>query len=135
MPMAMIYSNPVHLRWLRVAAIALLVALVAGLFVGGAQPVAVGLIPAPWDKLVHATLFLVFALLIGVAGGQMALRGAGLLVLAVAGATLIGAADEWHQLYLPGRSAGLDDLAADFTGALVGAWLLHRLGLARRLVE
>ena len=48
--------------------------MVAGLFVDGAQPVAVGLLTAPWDKLAHATVF------------------------------AVGVADELHQATLPGRA-------------------------------
>ena len=38
----------------------------------------------------------------------------------------MGAADEWHQLYIPSRDADVADWAADSVGALVGAttWLL-----------
>ena len=55
----------------------------------------------------------------------------GLLVLAFAGALAIGIADELHQATLPGRQAGWDDLAADAVGALIGTWVLARLGWAR----
>ena len=39
----------------------------------------------------------------------------------------MGAADEWHQLYIPGRSAEVNDWLADSTGGLVGAaaWMLR----------
>ena len=85
-----------------------------GLFVGGALPIAVGLFSEPWDKLVHATFFFVFALLL--------LRFLGLRLLwVVVIALLIGAADEIHQLFLPGRSAGWDDWFADMTGVLLCA--------------
>lgn len=127
----MICSNPGLMQRLRVAALLLLLALVPGLFVGGAQPVAVGLVPAPWDKLAHLGLFALFALLAGTAGGLLRLRGAALLWLGFAVALLLGVLDEWHQATLPGRAAGWDDLAADALGAAAGTWLLARLGLAR----
>jgi len=110
-------------RWrrpLRLAAALLAVALPLGLFVGGAQPVAVGLVPAPWDKLLHALVFAVLAAAMGYASGM---RGARVLLLAFCGAVLVGMLDEWHQMYLPGRSAGWDDLAADAVGAGLGAGL------------
>ncbi len=39
----------------------------------------------------------------------------------------MGAADEWHQLYIPGRSAEVADWMADSAGGLVGAvaWMLR----------
>ena len=108
-------------RALRVGAVMLAVGLPLGLYFGGAQPVAVGLIPSPYDKLVHAGVFAVMAAAIGYASG---LRGLPMLLVAWLGGVAVGAMDEWHQMYLPGRSAGLDDLAADAAGAAVGALAL-----------
>ena len=111
-------------RALQVAAVLLVVGLPLGLFVGGAQPVAVGLVPAPWDKLVHAA---VFAVLAGAMGYATGMRGRPMLVLAFCGALTVGALDELHQMSLSGRSAGWDDLVADAIGAALGsATLLWR---------
>jgi len=41
-----------------------------------------------------------------------------LLILAISGA------DEVHQIYIPGRSAGLDDFIADFCGVALGLAIL-----------
>lgn len=98
----------------------LALAVPAGLWFGGAQPVAVGLVPSPWDKLAHAAVFAVLAVAIACASG---LRGGRMAWFAFAGALLVGVADEWHQASLPGRLAGWDDLAADALGALAGALL------------
>ena len=110
-------------RALRVAALLLAVGLPLGLYIGGAQPVAVGLIPPPWDKLAHASVFALLAACIGYASG---LRGRTMLLLAFGGALAVGVADEWHQVFLPGRSAGLDDLAANAVGAALGAWAVWK---------
>lgn len=123
--------SPARLQMLRVAALVGLLLLVPGLFVGGAQPAAVGLIPSPWDKGVHALLFAVFAVLIGLSMGFARMPRTALLVLAFLGALAIGVADELHQAILPGRQAGWDDLAADALGALIGVWGLVRLGWVR----
>lgn len=86
------------------------------LFVGGAQPIAVGLFPAPWDKLAHASFFFIFTFLLA--------RYVSLpIVLVIALAMLFGAADEIHQSFLPGRVAGWDDWLADVAGAMLGAVL------------
>lgn len=118
---------------LRLAAVLLAVGLPLGLLIGGAQPVAVGLVPAPWDKLAHAA---VFALLAGAIGHASGWRGRPMLVLAFCGAVAVGALDEWHQMVLPGRNAGWADLAADAVGAALGtAALLWRARLEGWLLK
>jgi uncharacterized protein YfiM (DUF2279 family) len=93
-----------------------------GLFYGGAQPYAVGLIPTPWDKFAHVG---VFGLLAGAISYASGLSGARMWWLGFALAALVGAVDEWHQAALPGRAAGWDDLAADAVGAALGASALQ----------
>ena len=51
-------------RWM---AFLLAAAIPLGLLVGGAQPFAVGLVPAPWDKLAHMAVYAVLACAIGFA--------------------------------------------------------------------
>jgi VanZ family protein len=43
----------------------------------------------------------------------------------------VGAADEWHQAYLPGREASVADLAADCVGIALGLFGMNRLGRSR----
>lgn len=103
---------------------------IIGLFWMGAKPIAVGLFPAPLDKVAHfATFGLIAALL------WLALqRGHPLLVIVIVSA--IGAADEFYQRFLPGRSASLEDLAVDIFAAVVIVSLLEyarrREGLCHR---
>ncbi len=98
---------------MRSIAVTMAVLMLVALFVGGAQPQAAGLIPEPWDKLAHAAFFFVFTLLLG--------RFVGLSVaLVIVLALLVGAADEIHQAFLPGRVAGWDDWLADVAGAGLG---------------
>lgn len=113
------------MRHQRVITALVVLGILIGLFGLGAQPVAVGLVPVPWDKVAHAAVFAVLAAAVGVASG---LRGWRMVMLAVIGALLVGALDEWHQMFLPGRQAGVDDLAADVLGGLLGAWLVVRRG-------
>lgn len=69
---------------LRAAAAMLLVALMVGLFHGGAQPHAVELIPPPWDKLVHMACFGGMAGLAWVwLGGSGPIAGLGAIAAAV----------------------------------------------------
>ena len=118
--MAIAYFSDKLKRHMRAVAALSVAVIFIGLMVGGAQPVAVGLIPSPWDKLAHASLFAVLAACIGLASG---LRGGRMILFAFSSALLIGVLDEWHQAFLPGRQAGWDDLAADAAGSLSGALL------------
>ena len=109
--------------------------MVVGLFVGGAQPAAVGLFAEPWDKLAHATVFAVLTALLALAlqgrppqpGARWALRPVAALVVAALLAGAVGVADELHQATLPGRVAGLDDLLADAVGIGLGLWVARRI--------
>ena len=112
-------------RWL---AVILLVIMLVGMFVGGAQPIAVGLFPAPWDKLAHASFFFIFAFLLS---RYVSLPIVSVIVLAM----LVGAADEIHQSFLPGRVAGWDDWLADVVGAAMGLICVFLLGRRKSQVE
>lgn len=76
-----------------------------------------------FDKLVHFTLYgaEAFFLYASIAWPGKAVFSL-LRALAVTGAmTVWGAADELHQHWIPGRSMEGEDVAADVTGAAVGA--------------
>jgi VanZ family protein len=110
----------------RAVAFAAAVVLAVNLFVLGAQPIAVGLIPSPWDKLAHAALFAALGALLMIASAGR--WGA----LAVAVLVAIALADEFLQANLPGRVVSVADLAADAVGAAAGVAAMG-LVLARRL--
>jgi VanZ family protein len=94
---------------------------VTALLLGGAHPIAVGLIAAPMDKVAHAATYAVLALLVGLASGY---HGAKLLLTGFFAAIGIGIVDELLQLLSPGRHADLEDLLADGVGAVLGTlWL------------
>jgi VanZ family protein len=103
----------------RIIAVLLVIGVMLALFIGGAQPFAVGLFAEPWDKVAHAGFFCLLALLMS--------RFVGLhIALVIAMALFIGAADEIIQAFLPGRVAGLDDWLADVTGACIGCIKYNR---------
>lgn len=104
-----------------------LVLLVAAIFIGGEQPGAGALFPAPWDKVVHVLAYGTIAVLAG-----MAFPGRALPIVVLI-AVSIGAADEIHQIFLPGRQAGVDDWLADLVGSLLFMPIL--LLLRRALYE
>jgi hypothetical protein len=119
--MPILFSRDSLSRFLRTAAAMLVLVMISNLFFWGAQPVAVNLVPAPWDKFLHGTTFAILACGIGLASGLQGSRG---LVISISGALMIGVLDEWHQIYLPGRHPSWDDLLADAVGSLAGAALL-----------
>ncbi len=122
---------------LRLAAALLILLLTAGLFIGGAQPVAAGLFKSGWDKVAHIVVFAGLGAAYGVASGRQGWR---LLLWSVLGALAVGSMDELHQLRLPGRNPGWDDLLADGVGGLLGGLgllafyaLLRQRGKRRRV--
>jgi VanZ family protein len=109
---------------LRIAATLVAVGMPIGLYIGGAQPVAVGLFPWPLSKVVHGLTFCVLAMAAGYASG---LGGRRMALFGFVASVLVGALDEWHQAYLPGRHGQLSDVGFDALGAALGAYLLtHR---------
>ena len=82
------------------------------------------------DKVVH---FAVYGLL-----GTLACRPARTwrgAVLAVVVTSAFGASDEWHQSFVPGRSAEVADWVADTAGAACAALLYVRWAWYRRQLE
>ena len=84
-----------------------------------------------FDKLAHLGIFGVFGLLLAWALSDPGERpAAGRMALAFLLGALGGARDEFHQIFVPGRSAEFWDAAADMAGTgagvLLGAWLRTR---------
>jgi len=77
-------------------------------------------LPDNSDKLVHAVLYGVLAASALRAFCRL-LPGKPLLlaVVALLFCLIYGISDEWHQSFVPGRTASIWDIAADATGALV----------------
>ena len=92
--------------------------LVYGLFHFGAQPIAVGLFSSPIDKIAHVGVFGLIAVMLWVLFD----RKYPLLVIFLVAMT--GAADEVHQMFLPGRIADVGDWMADVSGACLPIFAL-----------
>jgi len=97
------------------------------------NPPSPGFLPAGSDKVIHFKLYAVFAFLVAraVHAGQPQWR-----VLAAVAVALFawGAADEWHQKFIPGRGADVADWAADSVGVLAGL-ALRRAWAARQILR
>ena len=88
-----------------------------------------GLIPAPWDKLAHLVYFFVLAVLLVIADAG---RRPWLIVVLL---ITVGAADEWHQAYVPGREASIADFAADCVGIASGVVAAGRFSRLRAVAR
>jgi len=93
-------------------------------------PGRVGYVP---DTVLHMACYGGFALFVlrALARGKWTGVTVGAAIAAWLLATLYGASDEWHQIYVPGRSPELRDRINDAAGALVavgaaGAWGIMR---------
>jgi VanZ family protein len=87
---------------------------------------AVHLVDATWDKLIHFAVFGACAFFIWLAtGGRWPL-----IVWAVV--VLVGALDETQQIYTPGRTASIADLAADGAGATAALFVLSAMNQPKK---
>ncbi|HTM19011.1 MAG TPA: VanZ family protein [Kofleriaceae bacterium] len=81
------------------------------------------MLPIPQlDKLIHCTEYTVFGFLLARALRLHAAATAA-VVLAIAGAALLGAADETWQSFVPGRQSSGYDWLADLIGGTIGCRL------------
>ena len=85
------------------------------------------------DKLAHAAAYALLAFLAARAFATLPVPGQrpALLWAAALFAALYGLSDEFHQSFVPGRSADVWDWVADLSGAIGGA-LIYRWQVARR---
>ena len=88
------------------------------------------------DKVLHAIYFTngTAALVMGLMLLRPGMERRRLFLIGVVASLLIGAFDEWHQTFTPGRSGNdLGDLAADVVGGVLGFFVvLWFLGFAKR---
>jgi len=75
------------------------------------------------DKHIHALAFglLALACLFGLVHGQWRRVDLRWAVVAAVMASLYGVSDEWHQSFVPGRTADWADVRADAIGAVIAA--------------
>ena len=86
---------------------------------------------SPYDKLVHFTMYGLFAVLLARDISQVTGRWRA-AIMAIALAVAFGAADEWHQRFVPGRASELADWRADSVGAAGGALIFALFSRLRR---
>ena len=107
-------------RWIRVGCIAGAFLMAATLFVGAEEAGKTQLFALPWDKLAHFIYYATMAALLSHGVGR---RWFWLPLVLV---PLVGAADEWHQMSVPGRDASIFDWMADELGTVVAVYVYYR---------
>ena len=112
--------------WLRVGCLLAFAAFLVKLFAFDEPRILAQLTTIVWDKLMHAIAFGTLAAMLWFVLGFDAPTLGWLLV------TAIGAVDEFHQVFVPGRTADVLDLAADALGAAIAIFVLQRLARASR---
>ena len=74
----------------------------------------------PLDKVAHFCFYGVLGALLAGAIGRRRVGWGAVIALAVAIGALYGVSDEFHQRFVPGRDASVDDWIADVLGTLAG---------------
>jgi VanZ family protein len=105
------------------------------IFYASAQP-EVPLPPGLTDKPTHSLAYTGLGVLVvrALAGGLGARIDVATALLGIVLTTAYGMTDEFHQMFVPGRSAEVKDLFADAIGAVLGAivcWLCGIIRLSR----
>jgi VanZ family protein len=100
------------------------------IFIASAQP-DIAIPGGLSDKSSHSIAYTLLGILIAraLAGGlpaRITIRIAALTVLLT---TLYGASDEFHQMFVPGRTADVNDVYADAIGGMLGATLCWLWGI------
>lgn len=88
----------------------------------------------PIRKLAHATEYAVFAMLLCGAWMDKRRKKALSALYAWATAAVYAATDEFHQLFVPGRSGQVKDVLLDSCGAAVGVLLLLLITMLIRAI-
>lgn len=84
--------------------------------------------PFPYfDKCVHAFVYSVLAFFtVRALACRIGRVNRTVMLMAIFIAGLYGASDEFHQLFVPGRSPDAMDVLADLCGAALGVWAYLR---------
>jgi VanZ family protein len=108
----------------------------AGIFIASSIP-DVGPLPGGVsDKSAHTLAYAGLGVLVMYALARGESKGVTLprCLLAILAATLYGMSDEWHQSFVPGRTAEWGDVRANAIGAVLGVTLAAAAAAARERI-
>lgn len=77
-------------------------------------------LPKNSDKVIHFFEYAVLSVLFFLSFKKSGVIG-NIVLFSIFLATFYGITDEYHQSFVPGRFAGIDDVFADFIGSAAGA--------------
>ena len=85
----------------------------------------------PVRKCAHASEYAILGILLWLSISEIAEKKMGLYAFVTG--TIYAASDEFHQLYVPGRSGQISDVILDASGILIGLLLIYilRTGIKR----
>jgi VanZ family protein len=88
----------------------------------------------PWDKIAHATEYAILGYLAARAAYFAGVRWlqAHFMAVTIVFGFFYAISDEWHQYFVPGRSADPADAAADLIGVFLGCVIFWALLRKRR---
>jgi VanZ family protein len=107
----------------------------AAIFIQSSRPAPESIPAVPYlDKLLHAGAYALLGLLFFRAYRTTRLKDhpARLAFFSILSAGIYGISDEFHQCFVPSRSAELMDAFADFLGGVLGVFVCLRLGFRER---
>ena len=107
-------------KWIRGGCIAATLFMAATLFFGAHKIAEVNAVPHLLHQVEHFLYYGSMAFLLARGLGR---RWFWIALLAV---PLVGAVDEWHQLYVPGRNSSARDWMLDAAGAIVAVYIYSR---------
>ncbi|MBC2580178.1 VanZ family protein [Clostridium sp. DJ247] len=78
-------------------------------------------------KNAHAFEYLVLALLVSSAFFSFSFKGRGAVIYIMFICLFYAVTDEFHQMFVPGRTSLVSDVLIDFTGSLIGIFIFYFL--------
>lgn len=100
------------------------------IFYLSSKPIMLPMMLRNTDKVIHAFVYFILAILLYLSFFNSGLRKH-ILLISLAFAVTYGVSDEIHQYYVPGRIASIGDVIADSIGALLGSFLAARMSRRR----
>jgi len=84
------------------------------------------------DKLHHATAYFIMAILAWRNIQHFTRHSSLIIIISIIFCSLYGLTDEWHQSFIQGRQADVNDWIADTLGASLAMLILYKLFMGKK---